>query len=308
MIRGENIVKSYDITPVIKDVTINVEKGHIYGLLGANGAGKTTLIKLLTGIYRPDSGKVIMNDKLISESPDEREKIAYVPDDILFYRDFTVKEMKNFYSSTFPTWDEERYRNLREVFTFPDKKRVKHLSKGMKTQLSILLSLSSMPEIMLMDEPTSGLDPFIKNDVLNLLIDDVASRNTGMLISSHDISQLEQVCDKVGFMEDGKILVEEDLEELKQKYKKVQIAFKEDMTKEFETEFNPLSIKKRGRIYEIIIDMDYDLFLSHVKKYEPLFVEDLNMTLEEIFIYKMGKQNHKKDSEILRRGENEDIK
>lgn len=305
MLRAENVVKSYDITPVIKNVSLNVEKGHIYGLLGANGAGKTTLIKLLTGIYRPDSGSVTMEEKKVSETPKLRDKIAYVPDNILFYNNFTVKEMKNFYSHTFSTWDETRYKKLREVFTFPEKKRIKHLSKGMKTQLSILLSLSSMPEIMLMDEPTSGLDPFIKNDVLNLLVEDMASRNTGIVISSHDISQLEQISDRVGFMEDGKILLEEDLEELKQKYKKVQIAFKEEMPENFEKEFNLLSIKKTGRIYEIIIDMDYELFLSHVKKYQPLIVEDLNMTLEEIFIHKMGKR---KTGILNKGGENENNK
>lgn len=292
MIKAENVVKSYDIKPVIKDVSLELESGHIYGLLGANGAGKTTLIKLLCGIYRPDEGKVTIEGKSVIDSPLSREDIAYVPDNVLFYNNFTVKEMKKFYSKTFKNWSEERYQKLRQVFTFSEKKRIKHLSKGMKTQLSILMSLSCMPKAILMDEPTSGLDPFIKSDVLNLLVQESATRKTSMLISTHDISQLEQVCDKVGFMQEGQILLQEDLEDLKDKYKKIQIAFDGDMSEDFKKEFSPLSVKKSGRIYEIVIDMDYDLFFNQAKKYSPILVENLTMTLEEIFIHKMGKNKN----------------
>lgn len=292
MIKAENVVKSYDIKPVIKDVSLELESGHIYGLLGANGAGKTTLIKLLCGIYRPDEGKVTIEGKSVIDSPLSREDIAYVPDNVLFYNNFTVKEMKKFYSKTFKNWSEERYQKLRQVFTFSEKKRIKHLSKGMKTQLSILMSLSCMPKAILMDEPTSGLDPFIKSDVLNLLVQESATRKTSMLISTHDISQLEQVCDKVGFMQEGQILLQEDLEDLKDKYKKIQIAFDGDMSEDFKKEFSPLSVKKSGRIYEIVIDMDYDLFFNQAKKYSPILVENLAMTLEEIFIHKMGKNKN----------------
>lgn len=290
MLEAQNIVKSYDVNPVIKDVSISIKQGQICGLIGANGAGKTTLIKTLNGIYKPDKGSVTYKGKEVFSDSEIRQEIAFVADNIMFYKDFTIKYMKDFYKNTYNNWNEDRYQKLRSVFTFPEKKRIKHLSKGMKTQLSVLMSLSSMPSFMFMDEPTSGLDPFIKSDVLNLLVQDTAARGTAMLISSHDISQLEQICDRVFFMENGQILLDEDMDDLKQKYLKIQIAFDGDINKEFVDLIKPLTIKKTGRVYELVLDMDYDIFKANASKYNPLFMEKMHMTLEEIFIQKMGKE------------------
>lgn len=289
MLNAANLTKNYNTTPAVREVSLELKKGGITGLIGANGAGKTTLLKLLSGIYVPDSGTVLYGDKTVSNDVSVRQKFAYVPDSVVFYRNFTVKDMKEFYRETYENWNEERYAKLREVFTFSEKKRIKHLSKGMQMQASILMSLSSMPEFMFMDEPTSGLDPFIKSETLNLLVQDVAQRGTGMLISSHDISQLEQVCDRVLFMEEGEILLDEDMEDLKSKYLKIQMAFEDQMPEEFRKETSPLSIKQNGRVYEIVIDMDYDIFKSICEKYKIILMEKINMTLEEIFIHKMGK-------------------
>lgn len=292
MIKGENISKKYSEEPVIKDIDIELKEGSIYGLIGPNGAGKTTLIKLLCGIYAPDNGSIKLREKDISTSKYTRAMIGYVPDNLNFYPTFTVKDMKDFYKGMNPSWSEDRYRILREIFSFSEKKRIKHLSKGMKTQLSILMTLSSMPEVILMDEPTSGLDPFVRREVLNLIIQDVSSRGTSVLISTHNISEIEQLSDRVGFMDKGKMILQEDMDDLKFRYKKVQIAFEDVMPLEFEKEFNIISLKQYGKVYELIIDEHYELFKTRAIKFKPIIMEKMDMTLEEIFIYRMGGEGY----------------
>ncbi|SKB25517.1 ABC-2 type transport system ATP-binding protein [Acetoanaerobium noterae] len=292
MIIGNNIYKRYYNDPVIKGVDINLKAGSIYGLIGPNGAGKTTLIKLLAGIYMPDEGSVTLDGIDIAASHEIRSCIGYIPDNLNFYPTFTVKEMKEFYKGMCKNWNEERYQILREIFTFSEKKRIKHLSKGMKTQLSLLINLSCMPKVILMDEPTSGLDPFVRREVLNLIVQDVSSRDTSVLISTHNISELEQVSDRVGFMDKGKIILQDDMEDLKYKYKKIQIAFESAMPKAFEEEFKLLSIKHYGKVYEIVIDEHYEIFKSNAIKYNPIIMEKLDMTLEEIFIHRMGGEGY----------------
>lgn len=298
MIIGENISKSYDVLPVIKDINIQLKENSIYGLIGANGAGKTTLIKTLCGIYIPDFGSVKLFDKDVYSCNEIRENIAYVPDSIMFYNNFTVKDMKNFYKNIYRNWNEKRYQTLREVFTFSEKKRIKHLSKGMKTQLSLLIALSCMPKVILMDEPTSGLDPFIRKEVLNLIVQDVSSRGTSVLISTHNISELEQICDRVGFMNKGELKIQEEMEDLKYKFKKLQIAFSEEMSEEFKKEFNPAITNKYGKVYEIVVDMDFEIFKESAQRYNPILLEKLDMTLEEIFLFRMGGDNNVKQVTI----------
>lgn len=298
MIQAQDVSKSYESNPVIKNINLELKQGSIFGLIGANGAGKTTLIKTLCGIYAPDTGHVRLHDKDVYNDSDVRQNIAYVPDNITFYNNFTVKDMKDFYKNIYKNWDEDRYKILREVFTFNEKKRIKHLSKGMKTQLLLLIALSCKPEVILMDEPTSGLDPFIRKEVLNLIVQDVSSRGTSLLISTHNVSELEQICDTVGFIDKGEIKVQQDMDNLKTAYKKIQIAFKDEMSEEFKREFKPHISKKHGKIYEIIVNMDYEIFESNVKKYQPLFVEHIDMTLEEIFLFKMGDDNYVKQVTI----------
>lgn len=298
MIQAQDVSKSYESNPVIKNINLELKQGSIFGLIGANGAGKTTLIKTLCGIYAPDTGHVRLHDKDVYNDSDIRQNIAYVPDNITFYNNFTVKNMKDFYKNIYRNWDEDRYKTLREVFTFDEKKRIKHLSKGMKTQLLLLIALSCKPEVILMDEPTSGLDPFIRKEVLNLIVQDVSSRSTSVLISTHNVSELEQICDTVGFIDKGELKLQQDMDNLKTAYKKIQIAFKDEMSEEFKREFKPHISKKHGKIYEIIVNMDYEIFESNVKKYQPLFVEHIDMTLEEIFLFKMGDDNYVKQVTI----------
>ena len=298
MIQAQDVSKSYESIPVIKNINLELKQGSIFGLIGANGAGKATLIKTLCGIYAPDTGHVRLHDKDVYKDSDIRQNIAYVPDNITFYNNFTVKDMKDFYKNIYKNWDENRYKTLREVFTFDEKKRIKHLSKGMKTQLLLLIALSCKPEVILMDEPTSGLDPFIRKEVLNLIVQDVSSRSTSVLISTHNVSELEQICDTVGFINKGEMKLQQDMDNLKTSYKKIQIAFKDEMSEEFKKEFKPHISKKYGKIYEIIVNMDYKVFESNVKKYQPLFVEHIDMTLEEIFLFKMGDDNYVKQVTI----------
>lgn len=292
MIKAENIVKSYSEDPVLRGVDLELREGSIYGLIGPNGAGKTSLIKVLCGIYVPEQGTVTLEGEEVCLSEKARGRIGYVPDSILFYNHLTVADMKEFYKGSYRSWNEERYRLLREVFTFPEKKRIKHLSKGMKTQLSMLMTLSCMPEVILMDEPTSGLDPFVRREVLNLIVQDVSTRGSSVLISTHNILELEQICDRVGFIDKGKMILQENMEELKFTYKKVQIAFEGEMPEEFKREFSIVSMKQYGKVYELIIDEQFEIFKMRAEPYRPILVEKLDMTLEEIFLHRMGGEGY----------------
>lgn len=288
MINVKNISKSFENIDALKDVNINVEKGSIYGLVGSNGAGKTTLLKILAGIYKQDSGDVFINDEKVFENENIKLKTAFIPDELYFFSQYTIKNMAHFYESIYSSWNNERFEKLKKIFTIDVNKKINSLSKGMKRQAAFWLSLSTMPDIMILDEPIDGLDPVMRQKIKNLIIQDVAEREMTVLISSHNLRELEDICDHIGIMHKGNVIIQKDLDDLKSDVHKLQIAFKGEFPEEVLKNAHILYKEKRGSVILLIVRGSEEDVIKHFKKYEPVIFDMLPLTLEEIFIYEMG--------------------
>lgn len=292
VIRAKNIDKYLGGVKILDNVNLNIEQGSIYGLIGPNAAGKTTLLKTLVDIYKPDSGEVLIANEYISNNKRIKSRLGYVSDFQYFYPFFKVNEIVKFYKGAYPEWNEERYCQLNRLFKLDEGKKIKYLSKGMKTQLAILLNLSIMPNILILDEPTSGLDPVIKRKVLNLIVDEVGMNETTVLISSHNLGGLEQICDHIGIIHEGKILLEDSIDNLKSGVRKIQVAFRCKLPDEIKKNEHILKIENMGKIHQIIVKDNLETVIGAIKKFDPILLEMIDISLEEIFIYKMGGEGY----------------
>ena len=292
MIKVNHLDKYLNGNKILEDINLYVKKGSIYGLIGPNGAGKTTLIKNLVGIYEPEKGEVVIAAERIKDNIKIKSRLGYVSDFQYLYPSFKVREIVEFYKGAYPLWNETRYHQLMKLFKLEDNKKIKYLSKGMTTQLSLLLSLSIMPNILILDEPTSGLDPVVKSKVLNLIVDEVSAHETTVLISSHNLGQLERICDHIGIIHRGKMLLEDSVENLKSNVRKIQVAFKEALPEEVKNNPHILKIESTGKIHKIVVKDHLETVMKEIKKHNPILLETIDMTLEEIFIYKMGGEGY----------------
>ena len=225
MIKAINLSKLYGSKTGLEAVNIHVEKGSVYGLVGPNGAGKTTLIKILAGIYRATSGEVTIAGNHVDDNKAIKERIYYMPDDLYFERGTTIVKTANYYKALYKKFDMKRYELLVSHFGIDERQSINKLSKGMKKQVSFILGLSTMPDVMVLDEPIDGLDPVVRKKVWSLILQDVAERKMTVLISSHNLKELEGVCDTVGVLHEGRLLLEKEMDDLKSDCIKVQIAF-----------------------------------------------------------------------------------
>lgn len=288
MIQMREINKTFEKHPVVNDVNLTIEKGSIYGLIGSNGAGKTTIIKLLAGIYEQDSGEVLLDGTSIYENEQLKAKFFYISDQPYFFPQYTVKQMAQFYKSIYPSWNESRFIKLAEVFEFSMNKKLHTFSKGVQRQAAFWLALSTMPEILILDEPMDGLDPVARKKVKNLLIQDVADREMTILISSHNLREIEDICDHIGILHNGTLLLEKDLDDLKSDIHKVQVAYKGDPPANLEDNLKMLHCEKRGSVMLCIIRGKEEEIEEKIRKSQPVIFDLLPLTLEEIFIYEMG--------------------
>lgn len=288
MIKTLNIDKYLSGDKILKDININVKKGSIYGLIGPNGAGKTTLLKTLVDIYEPENGEVFILGENIRDNKKIKANIGYVADNINFYPDFKVVDAVEFYKNTYPFWNEKKYNQLKNIFKLDEKKKIKSLSKGMKTQLALMLNLSIDPKILILDEPTSGLDPVIKRRILDILIEEVGENETTVLISSHHLGELERICDHIGIIHEGEIILEDSIDNLKLNVRKIQVAFKDEVPEEVKNNPDILAIENRGKVYEIIVNENMEGLMDNIRQHKPVLLETIDMSLEEIFVYKMG--------------------
>ncbi len=292
MIEAKGLDKYLGGNKILDNINIHVKKGSIYGLIGPNGAGKTTLIKTLVDIYKPDAGEVLIAKEYISDNKRIKSRLGYVSDFQYLYPSFKIKEIVEFYKGAYLLWNDERYSQLNKLFKLDENKKVKYLSKGMKTQLAILLNLSIMPNVLILDEPTSGLDPVIKRKVLNLIVDQVSANETTVLISSHNLGELEQICDHIGIIHEGKVLLEDSVDNLKSNVRKIQVAFKGELPEEIKSNEHILKIESVGKIHQIIVRDNLEDVIENIKKHNPILLEMIDMSLEEIFIHKMGGEGY----------------
>jgi ABC-2 type transport system ATP-binding protein len=246
----------------------------------------------MVGIYQPDEGEIYIGGEKMQNGSPVKDRLGYVPDFQSYYAQFKVKDLVDFYRNTYSHWNEERYQKLKNLFQLNGQKKIRQLSKGMKTQLGIQLNLSIMPQIMIMDEPTSGLDPVIRREVLNLIVQEVSLNNTTVFISTHNLGELEQICDHIGMMHKGKILLETDLEDLKEKVQKIQVVFQENLPEEIQSHEYILKIEKVGKVYHLVVKEGVEELMNRIQKYHPILLETIDMSLEEIFIYKMGGEGY----------------
>ena len=287
MIEVRDAVKKFDGFAALDGANLLVPQGSVYGLVGPNGAGKSTLIRHLTGIYRQDGGTVRVDGQPVWENALLKARIAAIPDDWYYFMQSTVRDMMRFYKGFYPSFSTERYEKLKEVFNIDEKRTIRRLSKGMQKQVAFWLALSCMPDYLILDEPVDGLDPVMRRQVWSLVMGDVAQRGTTVLVSSHNLRELEDVCDHVGIMDHGKVLLERSLAQLQDNMVKLQVVFQDGVT-EVPPELPVLHASKVGRIHTLIMRMNAEEATERLSAYNPLLVDAVPLTLEEIFIYELG--------------------
>ena len=289
MIEAKNVVKSFDGFRALDGLTMTVPHGSIYGLVGPNGAGKSTLLRHVTGVYRQDSGSVLIEGNPVYENPAAKSRIASIPDELYYFLSASTRDMMRFYRGFYPRFDVKRYEALKDVFTtIPEKQPIRRLSKGMQKQSAFWLALSCRPDYLLLDEPVDGLDPVMRRQVWSLLMGDVADHGTTVLVSSHNLRELEDVCDHVGIMNKGRVLLERSLSELQDNTVKLQVAYQGVTEPPLPAELNILHRSHVGRVYTYIIRGSSRESMRRMQITEPVLLESIPLTLEEIFIYELG--------------------
>ena len=293
MLELKNVTKTFGKCKALDDLTMTVPKGCVYGLVGPNGAGKSTAIRLMTGIYRPDSGEITLEGMPVYENPVNKVRMGYIPDDIFYFPSASMDEMKSFYKGIYPKFDEELYEKLFEVFQLPRKGQIRRFSKGMQKQAAFHLSLCCHPEVLILDEPVDGLDPVMRRQVWSLIMSDVASNGTTVLISSHNLRELEDVCDHVGIMDHGKMLLERSLADMQGATHKLQIVG--DVPEGLDV----LHQSQTGRLKTLVVRGDAEAISQKVSAADPVYFDVLPLSLEEIFIYELGGVNYEVKNILL---------
>ena len=297
MIEVRNVTKRFDGFTALDDLSITVPTGAVYGLVGPNGAGKSTLIRHLAGIYRQDRGEVLIDGEPIFDNPAVKSRVAYIPDEIFYYTQATIRDMMRFYRDVYPRFDTACFEKLGEAFALDQKRPMRKLSKGQQKQAAFWLALAQRPEIVILDEPVDGLDPVMRRQVWSLLLADVAERGTTVLVSSHNLRELEDVCDHVGIMNRGKLLLERSLSELQDNIVKLQLAFAEDTA--LPDDLTILHQSRTGRLQQLILRGNADEISARLALLNPLFLDVLPLSLEEIFIYELGGAEHEVKDIVL---------
>ena len=297
MIEVKELYKSFDGFQALKGLNINVPKGAVYGLVGPNGAGKSTVIRHIAGIYRQDGGEVLIEGQSVFENNDIKNRIAYIPDEIFYYSQANIKDMMHFYRSIYKNFSTERFEKLKDAFHIDPKIPMRKLSKGMQKQVAFWLALSCCPDYIILDEPVDGLDPVMRRQVWSLLLSDVAERGVTVLVSSHNLRELEDVCDHVGIMDHGKLLLERSLSQLQDNMVKIQLALPDG--KELPEGLELVHESRTGRLRQLILRGREEELSAKLMAAEPLFMDLLPLSLEEIFIYELGGAEHEIKDIIL---------
>ena len=293
MLELKNVTKTFGTTKALEDLTMVVPKGTVYGLVGPNGAGKSTAIRLALGVYRPDSGSITLDGNPVFENPEVKNRICSIPDEVFYFQSATMAEMKSYYKGMYPQFDEALFDKLYEVFQLPRNSPIRRFSKGMQKQAAFHLSLCTHPEMLILDEPVDGLDPVMRRQVLSLILSDVAGNGTTVLISSHNLRELEDICDHVGIMDHGKMLLERSLQDMQGLTHKLQMVG--DVPEGLEI----LHENQTGRLKTLILRGDALQITQKISASNPVYFDVLPLSLEEIFIYELGGVNYEVKNILL---------
>ena len=284
----KNVTKIYEGFKALDALNLTVPSGSVYGLIGPNGAGKTTAIRHMMGVLRQDAGSVLLDGEPVFENPSVKARMLCIPDEPYFTSTSTTRDLMKFTRALYPRFDTERYEKLREIFALDDTRPIRRLSRGMQKQSAFWIALAARPEVLVLDEPVDGLDPVMRRQVWSLIMQDVAERGTTVLVSSHNLRELEDVCDHVGIMNKGKVLLERSLSELQENTVKMQIVFRGEGAPELPAGLNLLHESHLGRVFTIIFRGNTQQITERLAALDPVYMEAVPLTLEEIFIYELG--------------------
>lgn len=286
MIEVQSLYKSFDGFQALNNVNINVPLASVYGIVGPNGSGKTTLIKHMAGILIPDQGAIKINGEDVYDNPAVKGKVAYIPDDIYFFPQANMKDMIRFYQQVYPDFNYERLEKLLPLFPLEEKVPIRRFSRGMKKHVAFILALSIMPDVLIMDEPMDGLDPIARRKVWSLIFQDVAERQSTVFVSSHNLRELEDVCDHVGILQQGEVVLERNLDEMQSYIFKLQMAFRGEPPAF--TGLEILSEHHTGSVIQLVVRGEREQIIEQATLFGPLMVDVLPLSLEEIFIHELG--------------------
>ena len=293
MLQVKNVTKCFGDFKALDNLSMTVPKGTVYGLVGPNGAGKSTIIRLLTGVYTPDGGQLTMDGQGVYENIAVKARIGYIPDEIFYFPSATLEDMRKFYRGLYPRFDDALFDRLYEIFNLPPKSPLRRFSKGMQKQAAFHLAICCRPEVLILDEPVDGLDPVMRRQVWSLILSDVAEHGTTVLISSHNLRELEDICDHVGIMDHGHMLLEKSLADMQGSTVKLQLVG--DLPEGLDV----LQESKSGRLSTYIIRGGADTVTEAVEAAKPAYFDVLPLSLEEIFIYELGGVNYEVKNIIL---------
>ncbi len=286
MIEVKGITKRFGDFTALDELSLTVPSGSVYGLVGPNGSGKSTIIRHITGIYRPDGGEILIDGQPVYENPAVKSRIAYIPDDVFYFNNASMKDMAKFYRGIYPKFSMDRFHALLEIFPLDPTRPIRRFSKGMQKQAAFVLCMAMQPDIMVLDEPIDGLDPVMRRQVWSLLMADIAERGTTVLVSSHNLRELEDVCEHVGILDHGKLLLERSLSEMQENICKILIALPDGA--QLPEGADILHQSATGKLLTLIVRGKQAELMEHFAKAQPLFMDAVPLTLEEIFIYELG--------------------
>ena len=296
MIQTQHLTKQFQGFTALDGITCNIPQGCIYGMVGSNGAGKSTFLRLLSGVYRPDSGTIAIDGQPVYENPAIKEQIAYVPDGLFFLNGATMERMAVLYRSLYPHFDNTRFRDLAKRFDLSTVRPINTFSKGMKRQAAIILALACRPRYLFFDETFDGLDPIMRSTVKQLICNDVLENQSTVIITSHSLRELEDTCDQLALLHKGGLVLESDIQHLKTSLFKIQVAFADEFD---HTRFGQLEILrfiKQGSVANLIVRGDRDAVVADLNAMCPLLLDVLPLTLEEVFTYEMEALGYSSDN------------
>ena len=282
MLEVRNLTKTFGSFTALKDLNMTIPRGAVYGLVGPNGAGKTTLIRHIAGVYRPDCGTVTLDAVPIFENPAVKVRVGYIPDDLFFFSSASIEDMRRWYRGINPSFDDALFERVGEAFDLPRKSPIRKFSKGMKKQAAFWLTIAARPELLLLDEPVDGLDPVMRRQIMSLILADVAEHGTTVLVSSHNLRELEDICDHVGIMDKGRMLLEKSLADMQGSTIKVQLVG------EIPEGLTILHRADTGRLKTLVLRATAEEAEAIFSAADLTFYEVLPLSLEEIFIYELG--------------------
>lgn len=287
MIRIENLSKKYDKVNVLDNLNCTIKDGSIYGLVGSNGAGKSTLLRLINGIFIPDTGTILIDEQEVFENETLKQELVFVPDDLFFYPSYTLLDTAKYYQAMYKKFDMEYLKKLASTLKLDLNRKISTFSKGMKRQCALICALATHAKYMFFDETFDGLDPVIRNTMKKIIAKQMDTDNTTIVMTSHNLRELEDICDNLGLLHKGGILFESDIDTIKTNMHKVQISLKNDFSKDSFKDLEVLSYKKLGSVATLIINDKTGEAKKKLEKLDPIILDFLPLTLEEVFIYEM---------------------